>query len=153
MCTKGMDKIQETISAWKPQHNRNQRWQIVPRFLINFFLVYYGRIICPLTYCKLNGGVLYEQRVFQTSVPGCETRKKKAWSLKQHKEITDKQKALFTLLFERTRMSRCTHVLTTTLQVLCAPIRRVMFITRAKTAGFLTALCCCCLTMIFLSFN
>lgn len=122
--------------------------------LLIFFLVYYGRIICSLTYCKLNGGDLYEQRVFRTSVPGCETRrKKKAQSLKKHEEITDKQKALFTLLFERTRISWCIHILTTTLQFLCAPILRVMFITRAKTAGFLTALCCCCLTMIFLSFN
>jgi len=119
-----------------------------------FFLIYYGRIICPPTYCKPNSGVLYEQWVLQTRVPGCETReKKKARSLKKHEETTDKQNALFILLFAGTWTSRRIRILATTLQLLCAPILRVVFITRAKTAGFLTALCCCCLSMIFLSFN
>lgn len=148
-----MHEIQGIPGVWKPHHNRNQRWPILSRFLINFFPVYCGLIICPLTYCKLNGGGFVQAASLLNKCTWLWEHTKKAWSLKRHEETTDKQKALFTLLFERTWTSRCIRIFTTTLQFLCAPILRVMFITRAKTAGFLTALCCCCLTMIFLSFN
>lgn len=113
--TKRMHGILGVVSAWKPQHNRNQRWQTPPWFLKYFFCLLWKNFL--LTHLL--------QTEWWCFVTTSGLSNKCIWLWDQKKKITKFEKAWgnhrqaespFTLLFEGTWISQCIHILTTTLQ-------------------------------------